>query len=221
MRSKTPYIVIGIVFVLFNIIAFAIPTDKSIGFWIAYAFTVIAFVIQAFMWYLSISKKKDLKSKLLGASIPYIGVVYLVIQLIAFLILMFIPSVPTWIIILVCALILGISAIFMIGTNAGKEMVTATENKIAAKRQFIKNLQIDVEMLVETETDSNIKQQLTELAKKIRLSDPMSDDSLNDLEEELSSMVAAIENCSDKASAISEAETLLIKRNKKVKALKG
>ena len=221
MKSKTPYIVIVIVFVLFNIIAFAIPTDKSIGFWIAYAFTVIAFVIQAFVWYLSIGKKKDLKSKLLGASIPYIGVVYLVIQLIAFLIFMFVPAAPTWIAILVCALILGISAICMISANAGTEMVTATENKIAAKRQFIKNLQIDVEMLAETETDNDIKQRLTEFAKKIRLSDPMSDDSLNDLEEELSSMVAAIENCSDKASAISKAETLLIKRNKKVKALKG
>ena len=58
-------------------------------------------------------------------------------------------------------------------------------------------------------------------AKKIRLSDPMSDPSLSELEDELLSKVNTIESSSDKASAIKEAETLLLKRNKKVKALKG
>lgn len=109
----------------------------------------------------------------------------------------------------------------MITTNAGTEMITATENKVAAKRQFIKDLQIEVEMLAESETDSDIKQKLTELAKKIRLSDPMSDGSLVELENELSAKIAAIESNSNKADTIKEAEALLLKRNKKVKALKG
>ena len=100
-------------------------------------------------------------------------------------------------------------------------MITATENKVAVKRQFIKDLQIEVEMLAESEADGEIKQKLTELAKKIRLSDPMSDPSLSELEEELLEKVAAIENSSDRAAAVKEAETLLLKRNKKVKAMKG
>ena len=109
----------------------------------------------------------------------------------------------------------------MITTNAGTEMITATENKVAVKRQFIKDLQIEVEMLAEGEADGEIKQKLTELAKKIRLSDPMSDPSLSELEDELSAKVAAIENSNDRTAAIKEAETLLLKRNKKVKAMKG
>ena len=100
-------------------------------------------------------------------------------------------------------------------------MITATENKVAVKRQFIKNLQIEVEMLAEGEADGEIKQKLTELAKKIRLSDPMSDPSLSELEDELSAKVAAIENSNDRSAAIKNAETLLLKRNKKVKAMKG
>lgn len=221
MKSKTPYIVIAILFILFNVIAFAIPTEKTSAFWIGYVFTMIAFAVQAYVWYATIGKKQDLKSKLLGSSITYISVVYLVVQLAAFLIFMFVSSVPTWCAILVCALILGISAVGMITTNAGTEIITATENKVAIKRQFIKDLQIEVKMLAESETDSDIKQKLNELAKKIRLSDPMSDDSISDLEDVLSAKVAVIESSSDKASAIKEAETLLLKRNKKVKALKG
>lgn len=220
MKNKTPYIVIAILFVLFNVFAFVIPTDKTAAFWIGYVFTVIAFAVQAYVWYVTIGKKQDLKSKLLGSSVTYISAVYLVIQFVAFLIFMFVSSAPNWCAILVCVMILGTSAVCMITTNAGTEMITATENKVAVKRQFIKDLQIKVEMLIETETDSEIKLKLTELAKKIRLSDPMSDPSLLELENELSDKIAVIENSTDKARTINEAELLLTKRNKVLKSLK-
>lgn len=220
MKNKTPYIVIAILFVLFNVIAFVIPTDKTAAFWIGYVFTVIAFAVQVYVWYVTIGKKQDLKSKLLGSSVTYITAVYLVLQFVAFLIFMFVSSATNWCAILVCVMILGISAVCMITTNAGTEMIRATENKIAVKRQFIKDLQIEVEMIAETETDSEIKLKLTELAKKIRLSDPMSDPSLADLENKMSIKVASIENSDDKSAAIVEVERLLLKRNKKVIALK-
>lgn len=220
MKNKTPYIVIAILFVIYNVIAFVIPTTKTSAFWICYAFTVISFAVQAYVWYATIGKKQDLKSKLLGSSVTYISAVYLAIQFVAFLIFMFVSSAPNWCAILVCVMILGISAVCMIITNAGTEMITATENKVAVKRQFIKDLQIEVEMLAETETDSEIKLKLTELAKKIRLSDPMSDPSLADLENEMSIKVASIDHSTDKSAAIAEVERLLLKRNKKVIAFK-
>ncbi len=220
MKNKTPYIVIAILFVIYNVIVFVIPTTKTSAFWICYAFTVISFAVQAYVWYATIGKKQDLKSKLLGSSITYISAVYLAIQFVAFLIFMFVSSAPNWCAILVCVMILGISAVCMITTNAGTEMITVTENKVAVKRQFIKDLQIEVEMLAETETDSEIKLKLTELAKKIRLSDPMSDPSLADLENEMSIKVASIDHSTDKSAAIAEVERLLLKRNKKVIAFK-
>ena len=44
------YAVLGIVFVLFNVIAFAVPTEKTATFWIAYGFTAIAFLLQIGIW---------------------------------------------------------------------------------------------------------------------------------------------------------------------------
>ena len=99
-------------------------------------------------------------------------------------------------------------------------MITATENKVAAKRQFIKDLQIEVEMLAESETDGEIKAKLTELAKKIRFSDPMSDATLASLEEELSAKIASIKSSTNKTVAIKESSELLLKRNKMVQSLK-
>ena len=219
--KKTPYIVIGIAFVLFNLIAFAVPTEMTAAFWTAYVFSIIAFGISAFVWYQTVEKQKELKSKLLGASVAYICSVYLFIQLAAFKIFKFVETAPVWSAVLACAVILGVSAICMITTSAGAGMISATENKVAVKRQCIKNMQIEIEMLAESEADSEIKQKLTALARKIRLSDPMSAPSLSELEEELSAKVSAIGTSSDKLAAINEAEVLLLKRNKQTKSLKG
>ena len=64
MKNKTPYIVIAILFVIYNVIAFVIPTTKTSAFWICYAFTVISFAVQAYVWYATIGKKQDLKRML-------------------------------------------------------------------------------------------------------------------------------------------------------------
>ena len=221
MKNKFTYIIAGIVFILLNVISFAVPTEKNPSFWTAYAFTVVAFGTAGYTWYISIEKKKELKSKLLGSSVVYISIVYLVIQIIAFFVFMFVQKAPVWIAVIVCALIMGISIICMISADTGADMVTTVEKKVAVKRQYIKDLLIEAEMLAETESDPEIKSMLTGLAKKIRLSDPMSDDSLSSLEAELSEKLAEIENSSCKAEVIEEAEMLLLKRNKKVKALKG
>ena len=219
--KKTPYIVIGIAFLLFNVIAFAIPIDRDMTFWIAYIFSVIAYAVQAFVWYRSIEQKESLKSKLLGASVVYISIVYLILQMIAFFVFMFISDVPTWCAVLVCTIILGISAICMTATSAGTAMSPSAENKIAIKRQFIKNLQTDVELLAESESNPDVKEKLKELAKKIRLSDPISDSSLSELENELVAKVASINNSSNKLDTIKDITDLLLKRNKLIMRLKN
>ena len=45
-NTKLAYAVLGVVFILFNVIAFTVPTEKTITFWVAYAFTVVAFALQ-------------------------------------------------------------------------------------------------------------------------------------------------------------------------------
>ena len=107
------YLTLGIVFALFNVIAFVVPTEKTATFWTAYAFSVVAFLIQIPLWKMALGKKETLNSKFLGIPVIHVGISYLIIQIIAFAVFMIFPTLPTWVAIVVCSVILAVSAILM------------------------------------------------------------------------------------------------------------
>lgn len=214
------YTVLAIAFVLFNVIAFAVPTSKTSTFWITYVFTAIAFALQIVIWKFAFKGADTLKSKFLGIPLISVGITYLIIQLIAFAIFMAFPIAPTWIAIVVCALILGISAICLIGTETGREEINRVEEKVEKKVFYIKSLQVDIEMLASDETDADTKAALTKLAEKIRFSDPMSNEVLADLEAEITAKVKELKTTKNKAEIIKVLDSLITERNKKAKLLK-
>ena len=214
------YAVLSIAFVLFNVIAFAVPTAKTATFWIAYVFTAVAFALQIAIWKFAFKGSDTLKSKFLGIPLILVGITYLIIQIIVFAIFMVFPIVPTWIAIVVCALILGISAICLIGTETGREEINRVEEKVEKKVFYIKSLQVDVEMLASAETDSDTKAALTKLAEKIRFSDPMSSGALTDIETEISAKVKELKTAENKSEIITIIDSLITERNKKAKILK-
>ncbi len=214
------YLALGIVFVLFNVIAFVIPTDKTATFWTAYAFSLIAFAVQIPLWKIALGKKDTLKSKFLGIPIIQVGITYLIIQLIAFAVFMIFPTLPVWLAVVVCTIILAISALCAIAGQAGANEINRVEEKIKVKRAFIQFLQTDIEMLTENETNAETKAELKKLAEKVRFSDPMSHEMLGELESRISAKVEEMKIVSDKIALVREVEILLIERNKKCKILK-
>ena len=133
---------------------------------------------------------------------------------------MALPLTASWIAIVVCALILGISAICLIGTETGREEIKHIEEKVEKKVFYIKSLQVDVEMLASTETDADTKMALTKLTEKIRFSDPMSNDVLSDLEAEITAKVKELKTAENKVEIITVLDSLITERNKKAKLLK-
>lgn len=219
-NKNMAYAVLGIAFVLFNVIAFAVPTAKTATFWIAYVFTAVAFASQIAIWKFAFKGADTLKSKFLGIPLISVGIKYLIVQIIAFAIFMVLPLTATWIAIVVCALILGISAICLIGTETGREEINRVEEKVEKKVFYIKSLQVDVEMLASAETDSDTKAALTKLAEKIRFSDPMSSGALTDIETEISAKVKELKTAENKSEIITIIDSLITERNKKAKILK-
>ncbi len=219
-NTKLAYAVLGIVFILFNVIVFAVPTDKTITFWIAYAFTVVAFALQIGIWNAAFKATETLKSKFLGVPIIYVGIVYLVLQLIAFAVFMIFPLIPSWIVVIACALVLGISVICLISADVARDEINRVEEKVNQKVFYIRELQADVEMLAEQEQNLEIKTSLTRLAEKIRYSDPMSNVALADLEARIREKVTALRTTDHKLEIIAELDLLLAERNRKAKILK-
>lgn len=215
------YLILAIAFILVSVVAFVLPTQKTSVFWIAYAFTVLAFAAQLLIWKVAWNNAETLKSKFLGFPIIRVGYIYLVVQIVAFAILVGAAAiVPNWVAVIVCCLILGASAVCLIATDAGRNEIERVEQKVQSKVSALKMLQIDVEMLAKTEADSEVKSKLTKLSEKIRYSDPMSSDALTELEGAIAGKVKELKTSLDKRSLIAEIDTLLSERNTKCKALK-
>lgn len=219
-NSAKGYVILGILFALVSIIAFAVPTAKTATFWIAYVFTAAAFAVQIGIWKSALGKEENLKSKFLGFPVVHIGVVYAVIQVIAFAVFMFVPTLPAWSAIVVCSAIAGVSAVCMISADAGRNEIERVEAKVQKKVFYIRERQADIELLADNESDAAVKTALTQLAEKIRFSDPMSNEQLADLENKISIKVAELKTASNKLEIITELNSLLDERNKKCKILK-
>ena len=212
-NSTKGYVILGILFALVSIIAFAVPTAKTATFWVAYVFTAAAFAAQIIIWRTALGKE-TLKSKFLGFPVVHIGIVYATIQTVAFAVFMFVPTLPTWSAIVVCSIIAGVSAVCMISSNAGCNEIERVEANVQKMVFYIRELQAD------NESDAAVKTALTHLAEKIRFSDPMSNEQLAHLENKISTKVAELKNAASKMEIITELNSLLDERNKKCKILK-
>ena len=219
-NSIKGYVVLGILFVLVSVIAFAVPSEKTATFWIAYGFTVIAFAAQIAIWKITLGKSGMLKSKFLGFSVVAVGAIYLILQIVSFLLFKFVSSLPSWSVVIVCTFIAGISASCMISGEIAGDGIKRVEEKVQKKVFLIRELQVDIDMLAERESDAEIKSALLQLAEKVRFSDPMSSEQLSDLENEILTKVNELKSAIKKHEIIKEINSLLDERNKKCKILK-
>ena len=218
-NSSKGYFILGILFILVGVIAFAVPTAKTAAFWISYAFTVIAFAAPIIIWKAALGRSESLKSKFLGLPVLHIGIVYLVVQVVALIVFLSIPTLPIWSAVVACAVIAGVSAVCMIASDVGRSEIERVSAKVQEKTFYIKQLQADVELLVISETDTATKSALMQLAEKIRYSDPMSDEQLAAIEDRITEKIAELKASTDKAK-INELNSLLDERNRKIKIFK-
>lgn len=220
-RLITSYLILGILLILFHVVAFVIPSEKTPTFFTAYGFTLAALLAQVGIIYLSLgrSRKEELFLKLPALRV---GMIYLVVQLIAFAVFFALPWLPVWSAVLVGAVILGIAAICLTAVAAGSSAVRRSDQEVGQKVFYLRELQSEIELLAER-TAGEKKPSYQKLAEQFRFSDPMSHPQLQPLEEELREKVTALCTAgADEADALQmEVEQLLARRNKMCKLLKN
>ena len=104
-------------------------------------------------------------------------------------------------------------------TDVGRTELEKVEQKVQGKVFYIKNLQVDIEILASAEKDTKTKEQLEQLVEKIRFSDPMSNEQLAVLEDKISLAVENLKSSDDKMKIIEDLNLLLDERNRKCKIL--
>lgn len=217
----------GIVFVLFNVVALVVPFEKNGVFWISYVFGLIAILVQLPVMKLAFSGDDSVKSKFYGFPIARISIVYALLQMVlSFLFMIFSHFVPIWIPIVLYVLILGFSAIGFIASDIMREEIVRQDVKIQKNVSFMRNLQSKVNPMVE-QCDDASKKAVKAFAENLKYSDPVSGESLKEIENELSYCIdelqaAIVDGDSDNILVIcKKAENTLTERNRLCKISKN
>ena len=214
----------AVLLVLFNVIAFGSVgwtfSDKyTPSFWMGYVFITIAFVGQLICAHVAL-KETNIKKTFYKLSLITTSYTGLVLSFVFGGLCMFFSWLPYWVGIIPCAIVLAANIIAVIKASAAVEIVSAVDEKVKAKTQFIKSLRVDVELLANNEADSAVKAELQKLAEKVRFSDPMSCPELSAIENEIADKTNALKTAADKLAVIAEIDALLTERNAKTKILK-
>lgn len=219
-------------FILFNSITFLIPNevlgitrfDKA-AFWIAYALITLSFIFQLVTAYKFVKDDSIEKTFL---NIPLLKTAYAaIIVSIAFgLIFMVFPVLPSWIGAVLCLLIAGYFVIACIKTETAAEIVHDIDTKIKENTEFIRTATVEAQTIYEAATLPEIISAVKKVYEALRYSDPMTSDSLSNVENQISENLKSLKNAvanndTEKVVTLSDKLILLIKeRNAKCKALK-
>lgn len=191
----TALIVLGIIFVLWNILVWSCVDWKTVHpnvfFYCGYAFICLSFVLVGCLLALYRIKKNVIFSVLMPSYI--VTAVYFVVNFVFNTVLMCMPEkdnlkvaiIPNAVILLLffAAIVVCYIPISHIGNN---------NDVVDQKVYFLKTLGIEVGQIAAIATDLNVKQSLTQLREEIDFSDPMGVDITAEIEKELVKCVAEI-----------------------------
>ncbi len=216
------WIVLGVVFVIYNLVVFVVPFPKNGVFFISWLFTLISIAVQSWTFKSAFGHEGGLKSKFYGFPIARIGIIYLVIQTIISLILMglgFWVKIPIWISIVACGIVLGAAAIGLIAADAVREEITVQDKRMQKDISCILNLRQRAASLPSLTKEKEIKKALEQLSEAFRFSDPVSSPSLSSIEVKLVEAMDALESAiisndgKDISAIEGDVESLLAQRN--------
>lgn len=122
-RNFTPYIILVILFAVFNVFAFAIPSDKTSTFWVTYGFTIVMFFVEGIVLLMAFPKDNTSKKQFSSWPLICVGTAYFIIQTIISFPFKLFPSLPCWIAVIVHSLVLGVALICIIATKTSAKLI--------------------------------------------------------------------------------------------------
>ena len=182
---------LGVLLILYILIAFLIPFVKTATFWVSFVFTLVAFGVVAASIYIAFIKNPDAKSRFYGFPIAKIGVIYGLVQLIAGIVFMALAAyVPVWVAILVYAIALGAAVIGLISVETVVEEIHIQDAKLKKNVSLMRSLQSKVNQIAAQSENADVKA----LADEFRYSDPVSNAAIADAEADLAAAVDELQS---------------------------
>lgn len=219
------YIIVSVLILgVFNVIAFAVPFNRTATYWVGYAATMLAIVVAfASSFY---AFRGDRRSKFYGFPLISLAWAYLITQTIIGIVLMAASMIPMFIALIVCVLVFAGFMIGMIAADSARDVIEEIDTKVKQKTFFIKSLQLDMKDLKDGVSDPELLKALNDLSDEITYSDPVSMEQLssveNRIEDGMMDLKSLVESGDTKSAAAKagELKRLVIQRNDKLKLLK-
>ena len=222
------WVVLGVVLVVYNVLAFALPFPKTAVFAVSYLFTTIAILAQIYVIRTAFYRGEGVKSKFYGFPIAKLGVIYLAVQLIAGLVFMALGLiVPVWLPLALYVVLLGIAAAGFVAADAARDEVVRQEVKLEKDVSRMREFQAKGRALVALNKVSEAARPLEKLAEDLRFSDPVSSEALTEIEDQLAECLAQLQEAVSAQkteqilSVCREAERILAERNQLCKLSKA
>lgn len=186
---------LGVLLVLYILIAFLIPFVHTATFWVSFVFTLVAFGVAGVSFYIAFIRNPDAKSKFYGFPIAKIGAIYSLVQLIAGILFMALAAyVPVWVAVLVYAIALGAAIIGLISAEAVVEEIRIQDVKLKKDVTLMRGLQSKVNQMAVQCDNPDAAAAVKAFAEEMRYSDPVSSDALAEIEADLSAAVDELQS---------------------------
>lgn len=208
---------LGVLLMLYILLAFLIPFVKTAVFWFSFAFTLIAFGVTAYALYTAFLKKPDARSRFYGFPIARIGVIYGGGQLAVGLLFMALGKwIPAWLAVVVYAALLGAAIIGLVSADAVVETIHTQDRKLKKDVAFMRSLQSKANQMAAQCHLPEVQQ----FCENVRYSDPVSSEALAEIEGALSAVAddlqaAIVEGNNGRTCQLAQkADNLLCERNR-------
>mgnify|MGYP004666279833 CR=1 FL=1 len=185
-KNNKLYMLLGTMcLIVYSAIVFLMPFARTSVFFVEYFFSIVSIILLFIVIY-KYGVDKNKKNKFLGWAIIDLSIKFMLIQIILSIVIMVIPDVPLFISILLSVLLLFLFCIGLVTSDLGKEEIERIDDNVRNKTSIIHEYQIELEKLCFYVEDDSLKKDLKSLIDIIKYSDPVSDSSILDIENEIS-----------------------------------
>ncbi len=211
-----------IVFVAYNLVVFLVFNNYNAIFWISYGFMIVVYLIHIGCAF-NILKNTNVKAVFFGIPLGAFSVYFVLAELFTSLVFMiFRANASVKVTIVIQALLLCVFAVVAIVSIMTRDTVNNVDQKIKENVNFIKGINVDVEMLMQRCTNPETTGALKKLSETIKYSDPMTNSAVATQEQMIMQYMAELRTVFDSGDMNSvkdlctKIELLFVERNKKL-----
>lgn len=189
-------LILAVILAAYNVLYFVIPYNRDLSnaaMWITYGVTTFLIVFSAVTVCIGIYDK-ELKSRVLGIPILYLGYGVLVAQFVIDTVITAVGSrfeVGAWVAAVVETLLLAFFFISLIARTAYKDTTKKIDEK-EYKESFIRELRPELKLLVDSVNDGEVKTALNKLYETVLCTDPVSSKFVIEIEDEISEKIKVL-----------------------------